>query len=281
MESGPSENGNAVADDLSQMEEDAFAGQMDFVSDLTSSSMDRGVSMSETMLLTPGQAGEEVHPLHYAASQGNKRAVSNLLHSMGDENQYYSLLNSQDALGRTALTYAAVSGKLGVVTLLTESGADIDMVDDEGRSALLWAIHSDRPKVVAYLLKKSSDPTRIDNDGKTFLHLCMRCKNTKVYQQCVKYVEVDSIINKVDALHMTPLHWAAYYGSLEHAKLLMRLGADPSLVDLEGKTPLHYAVTTTNVALLRLLLNSASSGSTVGNIDEIVNVVDQEGRYCR
>eukprot|EP00041_Stephanoeca_diplocostata_P027127 m.742593 g.742593 ORF g.742593 m.742593 type:complete len:1300 (-) comp23119_c0_seq3:98-3997(-) len=271
-------NDNAVADNLGKMEEDAFAGQMDLIADTATDNTDRAVSMSETMLLTPGQAGEEVHPLHYAASQGNKRAVSNLLHSMSEEDQYYALLNSQDALGRTALTYAAVSGKLGVVSLLIESGADVDAVDDEGRSALLWAIHSDRPKVVAYLLKKNCDPTRIDNDGKTFLHLCMRCKSTKVYNQCVKYVEVDSVKNKVDALHMTPLHWAAYYGTLEHAKLLVRLGADPSLVDLEGKTPLHYAVTTTNVALLKLLLNSVNSGNAAGNIDEIVNAVDQEGR---
>lgn len=38
-------------------------------------------SSSEATLLTPGQAGEEVHPLHYAASTGNKKLVAEWLES--------------------------------------------------------------------------------------------------------------------------------------------------------------------------------------------------------
>lgn len=39
----------------------------------------------------------------------------------------------------------------------------------------------------------------------------------------------------------TPLHWAAYKGASDTARLLLVLGARPGLQDREGCTPLHWA----------------------------------------
>lgn len=41
---------------------------------------------------------------------------------------------------------------------------------------------------------------------------------------------------------MTPLHWAAFHNRPQHTQMLLKKGADPTLVDKDFKTALHWAV---------------------------------------
>ncbi|KAL0628319.1 hypothetical protein AAY473_001639 [Plecturocebus cupreus] len=41
---------------------------------------------------------------------------------------------------------------------------------------------------------------------------------------------------------MTPLHWAAFHNQPQHTQTLLKKGADPTLVDKDFKTALHWAV---------------------------------------
>lgn len=41
---------------------------------------------------------------------------------------------------------------------------------------------------------------------------------------------------------MTPLHWAAFHNRPQHVQALLQKGADPTLVDKDFKTALHWAV---------------------------------------
>ena len=50
------------------------------------------------------------------------------------------------------------------------------------------------------------------------------------------------------------LHWSCLRGSLPHAEALLALGMDVMSRDSEGKTPVHWAATTTNVALINRLM---------------------------
>ena len=45
-----------------------------------------------------------------------------------------------------------------------------------------------------------------------------------------------------DANKRTALHWAASNINLEGTKDLLKLGATTGVVDVEGKTPFHWAV---------------------------------------
>ncbi|EAW54943.1 hCG40985, isoform CRA_c, partial [Homo sapiens] len=48
---------------------------------------------------------------------------------------------------------------------------------------------------------------------------------------------------QVVILHgMTPLHWAAFHNQPQHTQMLLKKGADPTLVDKDFKTALHWAV---------------------------------------
>jgi ankyrin repeat protein len=56
---------------------------------------------------------------------------------------------------------------------------------------------------------------------------------------------------------MTALHWAAYAGAPEAARILIEHGADAKLVDQKGKTALDYARENGNHPELVALLEKA------------------------
>mmetsp|Transcript_27512 Transcript_27512/g.72324 ORF Transcript_27512/g.72324 Transcript_27512/m.72324 type:complete len:1369 (+) Transcript_27512:1-4107(+) len=230
-------------------------------------------SVAETSLLTPGQAGEEVHPLHYAASTGNKKVVTEWI---GRAMQSPGVLDHTDALGRPALVYAAAGGKSGIVSMLLEAGASVDVADSDGRTALSWAIYLGQPKIVSMLLKSGANVNTVDNDGKSFLHLMTRNANTKCFAAVTKHVSLDGmVVDVVDRLNMTPLHWAAYHNSTSNVKLLLKLGASIRAIDAERKTPLHYGVTNSPAVLKALL---AADEDDRGVVNDVVNAQDVEMR---
>lgn len=58
-----------------------------------------------------------------------------------DTEEYRSLFSKRDALGRTALHYAVVSGRLDVVKRIYElSGQEVDQKYNDGWTSLMWAV---------------------------------------------------------------------------------------------------------------------------------------------
>ena len=60
-------------------------------------------------------------------------------------------VNAQNDFGLTALMNAAAEGKVDVVKLLIESGADPALKDHSGKTARQWAAERNHPEVVALL----------------------------------------------------------------------------------------------------------------------------------
>lgn len=66
--------------------------------------------------------------------------------------------------------------------------------------------------------------------------------------------EYNAIINKVDEYGRTRLHEAAIIGKTDDIRHLLIGGFDPSLPDMNGRTPLHYAALQGNsLSILRVL----------------------------
>ena len=65
------------------------------------------------------------------------------------------------------------------------------------------------------------------------------------------------------AVQATALQEAARYGQLEAARLLLDAGADPSLADGDGETPLMYAAGEGHLEVLRLLLGRGTAVDAV------------------
>jgi ankyrin repeat protein len=51
-------------------------------------------------------------------------------------------------------------------------------------------------------------------------------------------------VNAFDAMGRTPLHIAAIYKNDKAVEVLLELGADPSIIDVEGLTPAEHALMT-------------------------------------
>ncbi|XP_059551032.1 ankyrin repeat domain-containing protein 55 isoform X3 [Myotis daubentonii] len=148
-------------------------------------------------------------------------------------------VNSQDAEGRTSLCLAAYLGWLeGCVTLL-RNGAKHGIADKSGRLPLHAATAAPDVRLLTVLV-----------------------------QQCDR-----SEVNHQDSEGMTPLHWAAFHNQPQHTQVLLRRGADPTLVDKDFKTALHWAVQSGNRLLCSIILSHHQGPS-------IINCDDESGKTC-
>ncbi|XP_067672358.1 ankyrin-1-like [Haliotis asinina] len=196
-------------------------------------------------------------PLILAASQGDVEATCILLQSGCD-------INRQDRLGQTALYHCASQGHLEVAMALIKAGADVNLATIKGFSPLLDSIRNNHIEVAKVLIEA-------------------RCN-----------------INLKDRLHHAPIHEAIrqvsqYFGdpgkpSINIVELLVSAGADLSICDSEGWTPLYQAASSGDLEITKLLLNNGASlevsttagetilhGGVYGNNPDIIELLIQSG----
>jgi len=146
-------------------------------------------------------------PLHAALREGHADVAQLLLRHCVED---VDIRGRED---RTPLHLAAGHGLLGVTRTLVERNADINSRDGSGDTPLHrtmddWHSQFERTQdcrldVVKFLLEHGADPD---------------AKNDR---------------------HLTPLHAASYYGSLEGAQLMLEHGANIHARSKTGQTPLH------------------------------------------
>lgn len=146
------------------------------------------------------------------------------------------LLNARNLAGKTALHEAARQGDMGFLRSLLTSGADINAVDETGKTALTDAIQADRSEVVILLLERGASPVMQDMYGRN------------AYHEAVEFSSRD-IINRLrraggnamsrDSYGRTPLSLSFRKGP---ETVMAVIGTDTNIVDSDGNTPLHTAV---------------------------------------
>ena len=115
------------------------------------------------------------------------------------------------------------------------------------------AVEVDDARTVTRLLQRGFDPNTPDPQGQVGLFLALRGGSEQVVQVLLAHPEL-----KVDATNTsdeTPLMMAALRGALDPARRLLERGAQ---VERPGWTPLHYAASGPNVAVVKLLLDRGS-----------------------
>ncbi|KAH7012312.1 ankyrin repeat-containing domain protein [Microdochium trichocladiopsis] len=210
-------------------------------------------------------------PLSYAAEQGHKAVVKLLLEKGADidskscimynfgrtplmyadrHEAVFKLLlekganiDCQDQWGLTALSLAAISGKVAVMTLLLERGADLESKDNSGQTPLSKAASRGQEAVVKLLLEKRADLESRDKQGRTPLSWSagqrVSLAATDGHEAVVKLLlEKGADIESKDNDSRTPLSWAATDGHEAVVKLLLEKGADAQSKDKSGRTPL-------------------------------------------
>ena len=156
-------------------------------------------------------------PLHLAAQRGDVdvgRALLRLFEDSGSD--------AGDKRGETPAMLACQAGSLPFLELLRCCGADFRQRDLNGWCVVFYACQKADACLLAYL---STPALRV---------LC-------------------NPVDSTDVAGWTPLHLAAQSGSVEVATLLLELGVDRSMRDLDGFTPCAISLHNENYAVSSLL----------------------------
>uniref|UniRef100_A0A8C7L8A3 Nuclear factor of kappa light polypeptide gene enhancer in B-cells 2 (p49/p100) n=1 Tax=Oncorhynchus kisutch TaxID=8019 RepID=A0A8C7L8A3_ONCKI len=96
-----------------------------------------------------------------------------------------------------------------------------------------------------------------DKNGDTPLHLAIIHQQSAVTQQLVHTlltIQQHKVLNKLNHLSQTPLHLAVITRQVKVVDVLLRAGADPTLLDRDGRNALHLAALAGDDVTLRVLL---------------------------
>lgn len=206
-------------------------------------------------------AFDDPSSIAYAARVGNSAEVKRLLEANP------KLADEVDEHGRTPFLYAAKAGHVSVLEILQKhQPADVDKLDSYGYAAIHWAsMYAKLPVITFFHENKLKLDTR-DKRGQTALHLAMgnpfsnaHKKHAEVVELLLKY-GADPTIS--DNQGVTPLHVAAgLIGQVSAAKAIVEKGKSVEIdaQDDQGNTPLHRAAGFANVEMVDYLLKQKAN----------------------
>ncbi|XXH02274.1 hypothetical protein Hte_008643 [Hypoxylon texense] len=199
-----------------------------------------------------------------AAAQANEARVRDIL----AEEPPWTSSTDHDAL-RTALQKAAARGKLPLVQLLLDHGAEVNPRRESEVPPLVKAAEGGHADIVAELLKRNANPNGRNRNGQTALFsACMKGHN--------KVVEIllrgRASVEVQDKEGRSPLLFLASEKpgkgkkwTIETLKLLLSHGANIEVKDQIGRTPLLWAATNGNIDLVRILLENRADITATNN----------------
>jgi ankyrin repeat protein len=173
--------------------------------------------------------------LHWAALRGHGKVVAFLLRQGAET-------NSRDSWDRTPLLCGCKKGRLGVVRVLARHMGDYGLKERYAgaKTVLHWAATEGHEKVVALLVGMGAQANSRDAFSKTPLMWACEEGHLRVVGMLPQYMGKESLKEK-DANGRTVLHWAVEKGYHEAVKILLLAGADPTITDNKGRTPLALA----------------------------------------
>ncbi|GAM43858.1 hypothetical protein TCE0_060r19013 [Talaromyces pinophilus] len=185
--------------------------------------------------------------LIYAASAGTLDCVKVLL-SQADID-----IDLQDERGATALIYAAENGYTEIVESLLERGANTEAFEVGTRgTALMRAIDYNAIPVVKLLLQHGANVHHKDCFDRGMLHGAACNGRSEIIEILLEF-DPTLDINMQDVNGKTTLHDVARLGYEGTAKVLLDHGADPTIKDKFGRTPIRIAREVNHSEILQLL----------------------------
>ncbi|MGM9898974.1 MAG: ankyrin repeat domain-containing protein [Bacilli bacterium] len=109
-----------------------------------------------------------------------------------------------------------------------------------GRTLLHYAVIGRNSGVIPLLVKIGVNPNLCDDDFNTPLHFAIINNAYYAVYELLKLPQIDK--NATSEFEQTPLHKAVITGNLDIIKLLVKSGADFNLVDEKNLTPFDYAM---------------------------------------
>jgi ankyrin repeat protein len=184
-----------------------------------------------------------------------------------DTNKIAQLINSginvnQKCNGQTALHYAIKNRKTKAVELLIKSGADLKSYDSNNKSAMELIFSKFNQRTILRLIKLFRSINERDGyEGNTALHYAAQENYHDCAAQLLAFGADFTIVNHSG---QTPVYLAVANGSAGIVELLVRSGADVNFGDKNGYTPIFQAVFRGDVLMIALLVRL---GTDVDHVD--------------
>jgi ankyrin repeat protein len=222
---------------------------------------------------------EGANVLHLAAALNLTEAMSAILekqNALARKGVIADLnLNTLDMNGRTPLHYAAILGQVEAVRFLLSENADPARQDREGRSPLMAAIESSaqaKPGRLREALKISEAMTD---------EILAAIRNQAVDAGKSPHQAVARAVNQTNVIGYGPLHLAVTQGRVGLLKKMLQQGADPTLVNKLGGSPLHMAVDFENAEvssqMVEALLEACYRQGGAALVSKMVQLKDSLG----
>jgi uncharacterized protein len=153
------------------------------------------------------------------------------------------LVNAKDQQARTPLILASRAGHAGVVRWLLDQGAAVNEWTHDHRVTALWlACYEGRLPVVTLLLQMGADPTIADHRGMSPLMIASAQGHLKVVRVLLSHPTAKASITLRDDHGKTALWWSCCCGRGGVARALLERGADPTIANNDGTTPMAVAM---------------------------------------
>jgi uncharacterized protein len=172
-------------------------------------------------------------------------------------------VDSRDDRGRTALLIAAYHNAINAAKILISASADVNAKDDLEDSPYLYAGAEGRLEILKMTVEAGADLRSVNRYGGTALIPAAHHGHVET----VRYL----LTTNTDVDYINELGWTALLeavilgdGGVAHQKivqLLLEAGADVTIADRDGVTPLQHAKATKQDDIVNLL-TSERSGST-------------------
>lgn len=164
-------------------------------------------------------------------------------------------INTQDAMGRTALAWAAACGDSHSVVTLLRYGADPNITDVQLSGPLSNAAAQGQTTCVQFLLDAGADPDPALPKGiKKGSPLNVACRNLRDPLLAKRLLDYGADVDQCGSDGRTGLFHAARNDNASLAMLLLEYGAGINNLASSGDTPLTTAITHNSHSVLRLFL---------------------------
>eukprot|EP00759_Apiculatamorpha_spiralis_P021908 PhF_6_TR26374/c0_g1_i1/m.38023/K15503/ANKRD44; serine/threonine-protein phosphatase 6 regulatory ankyrin repeat subunit B len=167
-----------------------------------------------------------------------------------------------DDSGATPLHLCGLGGNVMLETAeaLLKAGAEVDAVDKDGRTALHWALQRGHGRLTLVLLSHGARADIGDTKfGVSALHLAAAANDDGILQHILNDKRLD--VNVPDVEQRTPLAVACMKGAANAVTALLAHGAKPDTPGMTARkeSPLLWAIHNNHKAIARQLISSGAN----------------------
>lgn len=158
---------------------------------------------------------------------------------------------------RALISEVAEKGDLNAMSKLLSAGIDINLQDAKGQPALVTATLAKNDDMVFLLLAHKADVMGRTQKGMTALHAAAYVGDLVIAQALI--ANGADVNDQANIARITPLHAASEEDHPEVVKRLVKAGADPKRVEVNGYTAGSRAGWREHWEIVRFLLRSGDT----------------------